>query len=55
MDGVAHIRALYERAAAQLIDSGACDAYQAVEDCPGYRALEEHYALATEAMCLRSE
>lgn len=45
--------ALYDQAGAKVIDSGQCDKYTKVEDCPAYRVIEEHFAIAETAMCRR--
>lgn len=47
------LRYLYERAARQVIDSGACDHAERVELCPGYMAVEVQFRLAAKGMCTR--
>lgn len=42
---------LYKAAVDKAIGSGACDKYTHVEECPAYRIVEEHFAVAETAMC----
>lgn len=44
---------LYKAAANDVINSGACDGAQQIEQCPAYIALETHFTLAEKAMCER--
>lgn len=44
------MRELYEQAASQVINSGACDKVQRVDQCPAYMAVEAHFAAAM-AVC----
>lgn len=47
------LRSLYERAARQVIDSGACDEVQRVENCAEYMVVEVNFRLAAKGMCQR--
>ena len=41
----------YARVAGEVIESGACDKYARVEDCPAYMAIEAHYLAARKGIC----
>lgn len=43
--------AVYEEASGAVIDRGACDKYDRIEDCPAYLALEAHYLAARKGIC----
>lgn len=45
------LKAVYTKAAEHVIDSGACDPYTRVEDCPEYRVLEQHYLIVGGELC----
>lgn len=45
------LKAVYLEAAEHVIDSGACDPYVRVEDCPEYRVLEQHYLIVGGELC----
>jgi hypothetical protein len=47
------IETFYRQAARSIVESGACDEYETVSDCPQYAALELHYAAALEGTCQR--
>lgn len=42
---------LYEEMGSEVINSGACDKYDRIEDCPAYLALEAHYLAARKGIC----
>jgi hypothetical protein len=43
----------YARLTAELIDSGVCDKYTDILDCPTYRLIEEHQDLTLKGLgCL---
>lgn len=42
---------LYEQAAIQAVESGACDSSSGAESCPAVQALLVHMRLAQKAMC----
>jgi hypothetical protein len=48
---VAALRIVYERGAERVINSGACDAYKDVAQCPAYVVTETSFLLAAEAVC----
>ncbi len=50
-ESVTALRTLYTHAARDVIESGACDKYTRVEQCPGYLVIEKHFELAAKAMC----
>lgn len=43
--------AIYQEAGNKIIDSGACDKYVRVEDCPAYLVLEQHFVAVETALC----
>lgn len=45
------LRSLYTHAAKDIIESGACDKYSQIQDCPSYLVLEKHFEVAGAAMC----
>lgn len=48
---VTALRLLYERAASEVIGSGACDKVQRIQDCEAYMLVETQFAIASKAMC----
>lgn len=44
------LSAQYARLAVEIIDSGACDKYASVVECPAYRLLEEHQAATLKGL-----
>ena len=42
---------LYEKAAVQVVEEGACDASPNAEECPAMKALVLHMRVAQKAMC----
>jgi hypothetical protein len=42
---------LYERAAIEVVTSGACDSVADVTACPAYLAVDAHMAIAQKALC----
>jgi len=45
-NAIAATRLLYQEATKQVVDSGACDAYQAIADCPDYQAIQRAFDTA---------
>lgn len=43
--------AVYEEASGAVINAGACDKYDRVEQCPAYMALETHFLSARKGIC----
>jgi len=42
---------LYGQMAGEIINAGACDKYDRVEQCPAYMALETHFLSARKGIC----
>ena len=42
---------LYGQMGGEIINSGACDKYDRVEQCPAYIALEAHFIAARKGIC----
>lgn len=47
----AALLALYDKASAQVIDTGACDDVERIEDCREYAAVESDFAMTEAALC----
>lgn len=48
---VSALRALYTKAASDVISRGECDKYTRVEFCPAYALIEKHFELVSKELC----